>query len=33
MKRWSFVEVMGEPERVPSSFVKGYQTLPVRLHR
>ena len=33
MKRWSHVEVMGEPERVPSSFVKGYQTLPVRLHR
>ena len=33
LKRWSFVEVMGEPERVPSSFVKGYQTLPVRLHR
>lgn len=33
MKRWSFIEVMGEPDRVPSSFVKGYFNLPVRLHR
>jgi cytochrome P450 len=33
MKRWSFVEVMGDPEYVPSSFVKGYFSLPVRLHR
>ncbi|MBI5939061.1 MAG: cytochrome P450 [Caulobacterales bacterium] len=31
MKRWSFVEVMGEPKRVRSSFVKGYETLPVRI--
>ncbi len=33
LKRWSFIEVMGEPDRVPSSFVKGYFNLPVRLHR
>jgi len=33
MARFSFVEVMGEPERVMSNFVRGYKTLPVRLHR
>lgn len=32
MKRFSFVEVVGEPERVYSSFVKGYTKLPVVLH-
>ena len=32
MQRFSFVEVMGEPERVKSNFVRGYQSLPVRLH-
>jgi cytochrome P450 len=32
LKRFDFVEVMGEPRRVPSGFVKGYETLPVRLH-
>jgi cytochrome P450 len=32
MKRFSFVEVVGEPERVLSSFVKGYAQLPVKLH-
>ena len=32
MKRFSHIEVTGEPERVPSSFVKGYESLPVRLH-
>jgi cytochrome P450 len=31
LKRWSRIEVMGEPERVRSSFVKGYETLPVRI--
>jgi cytochrome P450 len=31
LKRWSFVEVVGEPKRVRSSFVKGYETLPVRI--
>ncbi|MGA0603845.1 cytochrome P450 [Caulobacter sp. KR2-114] len=30
-KRFPFVEVVGEPERVPSSFVKGYVNLPVRI--
>ncbi|HKD20652.1 MAG TPA: cytochrome P450 [Rhizomicrobium sp.] len=32
LKRFRFVEVMGEPERVYSSFVKGYAHLPVKLH-
>ena len=31
VKRWSKIEVRGEPERVRSSFVKGYETLPVRI--
>ena len=31
LKRWDFVEVIGEPRRVRSSFVKGYETLPVRI--
>jgi cytochrome P450 len=31
LKRWAFVEVVGEPRRVHSSFVKGYETLPVRI--
>jgi cytochrome P450 len=31
VKRWTKIEVMGEPERVRSSFVKGYETLPVRI--
>jgi cytochrome P450 len=32
LKRFAFVEVMGERERVLSSFVKGYAHLPVKLH-
>jgi cytochrome P450 len=32
MKRFEFVEVVGEPERILSSFVKGYSKLPVVLH-
>ena len=32
MKRFEKVEVVGEPERVYSTFVKGYTSLPVRLH-
>jgi cytochrome P450 len=32
LKRFSFVEVLEEPVRVRSSFVKGYETLRVRLH-
>jgi len=32
LKRFSRVEVIGEPERVHSNFVRGYKTLPVRLH-
>jgi cytochrome P450 len=31
VKRWTKIEVVGEPERVRSSFVKGYETLPVRI--
>jgi len=31
-KRFKFVEVLGEPERIYSSFVKGYSKLPVVLH-
>ncbi len=32
MKRFDKVEVVGEPTRTVSSFVKGYTALPVRLH-
>ena len=32
MKRFRFVEVVGEPERVQSSFVRGYADLPVQVH-
>ena len=32
LKRFKKVEVVGEPVRVQSSFVKGYAELPVRLH-
>jgi cytochrome P450 len=32
MARFSWVEVVGEPQRVRSNFVHGYKTLPVRLH-
>jgi cytochrome P450 len=31
-KRFRFVEVVGEPVRVQSCFVKGYEELPVKLH-
>ncbi len=33
MKRFEFVEVVGEPTRVRSNFVMGYSDLPVVLHR
>ncbi|MBD3649046.1 MAG: cytochrome P450 [Pseudomonadales bacterium] len=32
MKRFKMVEVVGEPKRTFSSFVKGYTYLPVKLH-
>ena len=32
LKRFAHVEVTGEPTRVLSSFVRGYERLPVRLH-
>ena len=31
-KRFHFVEVVGEAQRVPSNFVHGFTELPVRLH-
>jgi cytochrome P450 len=31
-KRFHFVEVVGEPVRVPSNFVHGFTELPVKLH-
>jgi cytochrome P450 len=31
LKRFKTIEVMGEPERIYSSFVKGYASLPVRI--
>jgi cytochrome P450 len=32
-ERFERIEVVGEPERVPSVFVRGYSNLPVKLHR
>lgn len=32
MQRFRHIEVVGEPERVRSNFVRGYKTLAVRLH-
>ena len=32
MKRFRFVEVMGEPERLRSNFIRGITRLPVRVH-
>lgn len=32
MKRFRFVEVVGEPVRIKSSFVRGFARLPVRVH-
>ena len=32
LKRWRFIEVMEQPRRVYSSFVKGYEYMPVRIH-
>jgi cytochrome P450 len=31
LARFPVIDVMGEPRRVYSSFVKGYETLPVRI--
>jgi cytochrome P450 len=33
LERFEKIEVVGEPERTRSVFVKGYTALPVRLHR
>jgi cytochrome P450 len=32
LKRFKRIEVTGEPERVRSNFVRGYASLPVRVH-
>ena len=32
LQRFSKVEVVGDPVRVRSNFVKGYTDLPVRVH-
>ena len=32
MKRFDNIEVVGEPSRIRSSFVKGYADLPVIIH-
>ena len=32
MNRFEKIEVVGEPERIYSSFVKGYSKMPVVLH-
>jgi cytochrome P450 len=32
LKRFDNIEVVGEPKRVYSSFVRGYESLPVRIH-
>ena len=32
LERFDRVEVMAEPERNPSVFVRGYTSLPVKLH-
>jgi len=32
MKRFSFVEVMEDPKRIRSSFIRGYTELPVQVH-
>ena len=32
LQRFSFVEVVGEPERVRSNWVRGYKKLPVQVH-
>ncbi len=31
LKRFESIEVLGEPKRPYSSFIKGYETLPVRI--
>ena len=31
LKRFEAIEVTGEPKRVYSSFIRGYETLPVRI--
>ncbi|MEP1596596.1 MAG: cytochrome P450, partial [Halieaceae bacterium] len=32
LERFERIEVVGQPERVPSVFVRGYSELPVKLH-
>ena len=32
LQRFESIEVTAEPERVNSNFVRGYESLPVRVH-
>jgi hypothetical protein len=32
LARFDSIEVLAEPERIPSSFVKGYTKMPVIIH-
>ncbi len=32
LQRFDRIEVVGDPERIPSSFIRGYANLPVVLH-
>jgi cytochrome P450 len=32
LKRFSFIEIMGEPTRMKNNFVKGYEAMPARVH-
>ncbi|RLA43879.1 MAG: cytochrome P450 [Gammaproteobacteria bacterium] len=32
MQRFKFVELVGDPKRVQSNFVRGFETMPVKLH-
>jgi cytochrome P450 len=32
LARFDRIEVLAEPERIPSAFVKGYAAMPVRVH-
>ena len=33
LKRFPFIEIVDEPRRLKSNFVKGYESMPVRIAR
>jgi len=33
LKRFQMIELLGEPERVSSNFIRGYSHMPVRVRR